>query len=146
MILRNYDIFISHAWKYDDDYYRLERLLNGALYFKYRNYSVPKHDPLAPPGTRISDNRLYSLLDAQIRPAQCVLVIAGMYAAHRYWMDKEIAIAQSYGKPIIALAPWGQQRLPLAVLAAADDHVSWSTVSIVDAIRRRALSTARWVT
>jgi MTH538 TIR-like domain (DUF1863) len=144
MFLRNYDIFISHAWKYNDDYYRLEALLKAAPHFKYRNFSVPTHDPLAPPGTRISDARLAALLDAQIRPVQCVLVIAGMYAAHRYWMDKEIAIAQSYNKPIVGLVPRGQERIPVAVQVAAHELVGWSTYSIVDAIRRKALNPLRW--
>jgi hypothetical protein len=143
MLLRNYDIFISHAWKYNDDYFRLMGLLNAAPYFQYRNYSVPTHDPLAPPGTRISDARLASLLDAQIRPVQCLLVIAGMYAAHRYWMDKEIAIAQSYKKPIIGIHPWGQERIPLAVQAATHEMVNWSTASVVGAIRRRSLVASR---
>lgn len=137
--LRNYDIFISHAWQYNDAYYRLEALLKAAPYFQYRNYSVPRHDPLVFPGTPIGQAKLASMLDAQIRPVQCVLIIAGMYAAHRYWIDKEIAIAQSYAKPIIGVIPWGQLRVPLAVQAAAHELASWSTVSVVSAIRRRAL-------
>ncbi len=137
--LRNYDVFISHAWRYDDDYYRLVNLLSAAPNFQYRNYSVPNHDPLVDPGTRIGQERLSTMLDAQIRPVQCVLVIAGMYAAHRFWIDKEIAFAQSYDKPIIGVVPWGQERVPLSVQAAAHEMVGWNTVSIVDAIRRQAL-------
>ena len=138
-LLRNYDIFVSHAWRYNDDYYRLEALLKAAPYFQYRNYSVPTHDPLVDPGTLVGQARLSTMLDAQIRPVQCVLVIAGMYAAHRFWIDKEIAFAQSYFKPIIGVIPWGQERVPLAVQAAAHEMVGWNTSSIVDAIRRRAL-------
>ena len=138
-LLRNYDLFISHAWRYNDAYYRLMDLLDAALYFQYRNYSVPTHDPLVDPGTVIGQTRLGNLLDAQIRPVQCVLVIAGMYAAHRFWIDKEIAFAQMYNKPIIGLVPWGQERVPLSVQAAAHEMVGWNTSSIVDAIRRRAL-------
>jgi hypothetical protein len=140
VFLRNYDIFVSHAWAYNEDYYRLENLLKEASHFQFRNYSVPTHDPLIPRGTRVGEERLAALLDTQIRPVQCVLVIAGMYAAHRFWIDKEIAIAQSYYKPIIGLIPRGQQRIPVAVQGAAHELVGWSTGSIVDAIRRRALS------
>ncbi len=137
--LRNYDIFISHAWRYADEYYRLKNLLDAATYFKYRNYSVPEHDPVVEPGGIIAQARLEGLLDAQIRPVQCVLVIAGMYAAHRFWMDKEIGFAQSYNKPIIGVIPWGQERIPQSVQFAAHEMVGWNTDSIVDAIRRRAL-------
>jgi hypothetical protein len=138
-LLRNYDIFISHAWSYNDAYYRLETLLNAAVYFQYRNYSVPKHDPVIDPKTVIGQRRLEALLEAQIRPVQCVLVIAGMYAAHRFWIDKEVGFAQYYNKPIVGLIPWGQERLPQSVQFAAHEMVGWSTSSIVDAIRRRAL-------
>jgi hypothetical protein len=137
--LRNYDVFISHAWRYNDAYYRLIQLLDAAPYFQYRNYSVPAHDPVVDPGTVIGQIRLANLLDAQIRPVQCVLVIAGMYAAHRFWIDKEIAFAQMYNKPIVGLVPWGQERVPLAVQAAAHEMVGWNTDSIVGAVRRRAM-------
>jgi hypothetical protein len=138
-LLRNYDLFISHAWAYDDAYYRLEALLDAASYFQYRNYSVPRHDPVIDPKTVIGQRRLEALLDAQIRPVQCVLVIAGMYAAHRFWIDKEIGFAQYYNKPIVGLVPWGQERVPQSVQFAAHEMVGWNGSSIVDAIRRRAL-------
>lgn len=137
--LRNYDLFISHAWAHNDAYYRLVDLLKAAPLFQYRNYSVPKHDPLVDPSTQVGQARLSGMLDAQIRPAQCVLVIAGMYAAHRFWMDKEIAFAQMYNKPIVGLIPWGQERTPLSVQSAAKEMIGWNTDSIVDAIRRNSL-------
>jgi hypothetical protein len=137
--LRNYDLFISHAWKYGDAYDRLENLLKQAPNFHFRNYSVPSNDGVVDSSKRVPEATLASLLDKQIRPVQCVLVIAGMYAAHRYWMDKEIAFAQMYNKPIVGLIPWGQERIPESVQAAAHEMVGWNTDSIVAAIRRRAL-------
>ena len=141
--LRNYDLFVSHAWRYHDEYDRLEQLLKSAPNFQFRNFSVPKHDPLIDPGTRVGQQKLEALLDAQVRPVQCVLVIAGMYAAHRFWIDKEVGFAQYYDKPIIGVRPWGQERVPESVQAAAVEMVGWNTDSIVDAIRRRSLSPNR---
>ena len=138
-LLRNYDIFVSHAWRYGAAYYRLINLLDAAPYFQYRNYSAPEHEPLVDPSTPVGQRRLEELINAQVRPVQCVLVIAGMYAAHRFWIDKEIAYAQYYNKPIIGVIPWGQERIPESVQFAAHEMVGWSTVSIVDAIRRLAL-------
>ncbi len=46
---KTYNIFISHAWRYSEDYYRLVEMLNNAPYFKWRNYSVPQHDPVLDP-------------------------------------------------------------------------------------------------
>lgn len=43
--LYDYRIFISHAWKYGDDYIRLVNLLDAAPYFHYFNYSAPEQKP-----------------------------------------------------------------------------------------------------
>ena len=48
-------------------------------------------------------------------------------------------IAQSYGKPIVGLIPWGQERTPTYIQETADIMVAWNTISIVQAIRDYAL-------
>lgn len=137
--LKTYDLFISHAWAYNDAYYRLVSLLDAATNFKYRNYSVQKHDPLVNPGTPVGQRTLTNQLDGQIKPVNCVHIIAGMYSAYKFWIQKEIDIAQSYNKPIIGLVPSGQERTPINVQNAAIEMVSWNTSSIVAAIRKHSL-------
>ena len=75
--LKIYDLFLSHVWRssQNGEYYRLVRLLRSATYFRWRNYSVPQHDPL---GTK-TDAQLRRALDRQIVRTNCFLVIAGMY-------------------------------------------------------------------
>ena len=58
-----------------------------------------------------------------------------MYVAYRYWIQKEIDIAASYGKRIIGVIPWGQERTPQEVQDVAAMMVAWNTDSIVSAIR-----------
>ena len=41
-----YNLFISHSWTYGDEYDRLVDMLNAKPYFSYKNYSVPKYNPL----------------------------------------------------------------------------------------------------
>ena len=135
-------IFISHAWRYDEDYYRLESLLEKEKEdplsdFDFKNYSVPKHDPLIDPNTEIGKRKLTELLDAQIKSTSCVIILGSMYAHYSYWIQKEIKIAQSYpNKGIIAVYPWGQSNMPVSVQEAADFIVGWNTKSIVDAIMK----------
>lgn len=133
--LKTYDLFISHAWKYTDEYYRLVNLLNRAPYFKWRNYSVPQHDPL----TINSSRRLAAALDKQVRPANAVLVVSGMYVHYRDWIKFEVELAQHYNKPIIGIRPWGAQRIPKEVQDASTIMVGWNTDSIVKAIRKYSL-------
>ncbi len=133
--LKTYNLFISHAWDFNDAYHRLINLLNEAPYFDWRNYSVPEHDPLdvqTPLG-------LTRALYRQMRPTHAVLILAGMYAHHREWILKEIEIAQELDKPIIGLVPRGQERTPLVIQNAAKAMVHWNTASIVEAVRRYAL-------
>lgn len=130
-MLKTYDLFISHAWKYNDEYYRLENLLKEYNYFKFRNYSVPEHDPL----TFTSMKDLNNQLDEQIRQSSVVLLIGGMYIKYRKWIQEEIRIAKKYEKPIILIRPYGAERLPSIAESSADRIVNWNAASIVNAIR-----------
>lgn len=137
--IKTYYLFISHAWTYNADYYNLVGLLNSDPTFKWHNYSSPIHDPAVDPETPVGRARLRREIDNQIRPASCVLIISGMYAAYSYWIQTEIDIAQSYDKPIIGIRPRGQERVPLVVQTAAKEMVGWNTASIISAIKRNAL-------
>ena len=133
--LKTYDVFISHAWSYHDDYYRIVTFLNKASRFSWRNYSVPEHDPLALP----TMEALQEQLKRQIRPVNIVLILAGMYVAHSDWIQFEIDFANEISKPMIGIRPFGQQRTPLAVQDSVGQMVSWRTDSIISSIRDLAI-------
>lgn len=135
-ILYPYRIFISHAWKYGDDYNRLVNMLDKAPNFIYRNYSAPKEKPLFPEGTPMTNSKIAEKIVDKIRPCQIVIVISGMYSAHREWMKFEVDTALKLNKPILAIRPWSQMLIPQDIREKSDDLVSWNTQSIVDAIRR----------
>jgi hypothetical protein len=137
--LKIYDLFLSHAWNYNEDYYRLEKMLNDASYFIWRNYSVPEHNPLIDSNTTIGKSKLTDLIAGQLKPVNCVLILGGMYAAYSEWILKEIEIAKYYNKPIIGIYPWGQVNMPLAIQKVATEVINWNTNTIVDAIRRNSL-------
>ena len=71
-------------------------------------------------------------------PCHVVLILAGVYATYSKWINVEIDLAKkgfTHGKPIIAIRPWGSQRISQPVKDAADRIVGWNTESIVAAIR-----------
>jgi len=76
--LRTYRLFISHAWDYSEDYWRVVSFLKEAPNFRWENLSVPQHDP-------VDDAQLEYELRNQMRDADAFLIIAGMNAAHREW-------------------------------------------------------------
>lgn len=127
-----YNLFISHSWAYSDTYDGLIRLLDSKSYFDYRNYSVPKNNPIHNAG---SDYQLRQAIRVQMQPASCIIILAGVYATYSKWINIEIDLAQSMGKKIIAVQPWGSERTSMVVKNAADVIVGWNTDSIVNAIR-----------
>ena len=127
-----YNLFISHSWTYSDQYLKLLNLLNGVSGFTYRNYSVPKDDPIhnAP-----HDHQLKAAIRNQMQHASCVLVLAGVYSTYSRWIKIELELAREMGKKIIAIEPWGSERTSWIVKVYADEIVKWQGSSIVKAIR-----------
>ncbi|HAE38447.1 MAG TPA: molecular chaperone Tir [Candidatus Riflebacteria bacterium] len=130
-----YNLFISHSWSYSDDYNRLISLLDEYPYFSYKDFSVPKHDPIhnAP-----SSKALYDAIYRQMASAHIVVIMAGKYATFSTWINNEIKIAKNEflaSKPILAVVPWGNQQISTVVQNNADDIVRWNASSIIDSIR-----------
>ena len=127
-----YNLFISHSWTYSDAYEILVNILNGVSGFQYRNYSVPKNDPIhnAP-----YDYQLRAAIRNQMQHASCVLVLAGVYSTYSKWIKIELDLAREMGKKIIAIEPWGSERTSSMVKSYADEIVKWQGTPIVKAIR-----------
>lgn len=128
----NHRLFISHSWSYSSQYTRLIQLLNAQGYYFY-NHSVPIDDPIHTNGTIY---QLRDAIDAQIRGASCVIILAGVYASYSTWINEEIQIAVKYGKPIIAVELWGSERTSAVVKNYADMIVKWQATSIIQAIHQ----------
>lgn len=107
--------------------------------FRYRDYSVPEDNPIFDPEVLVPKTELIAALDRLIRPVHVFLVSAGMFVAHRQWLQLEIDIAQKYDKPIIGVLPQGQVKIPKLVDELADEIVGWYIPAIVRAIRKWAM-------
>lgn len=129
--LKSRMLFISHAWQYDQAYLTLVKWFNDEPNFWWKDCSVPSTNALPDKTT----SGLKQGITRQINPAQGVLIIAGMYAAHSGWIDYEISEARRLSKVIIGIRPWGQERMPLKVQDAADVLVNWNSASVVGAVR-----------
>ena len=133
--MKTYNLFVSHSWRYGDAYDRLINLLNSRPYFSFRDYSVPKDDPIH--GAN-NDTQLRRAIRNHMTPCHIVLIMAGVYSTYSKWINIEIDLAQKgfvNPKPIIAIRPWGNENISSVVRSAADKLVDWNTESIVTAIR-----------
>ena len=133
----NINIFISHSWSYSSAYNTLASWIFeqnwrfGQASIKFRNYSVPKDDPI-----HNADNteQLERAIYRKIALSHVMVVPTGMYASYSKWIKKEIDGANDKGKPILAVNPWGQQHTSQTVTNNADVIVGWNKKSVVDNI------------
>lgn len=133
---RSRNLFISHSWAYGDAYEKLCKFLDAAPRFTYRNYSVPKDDPVHDASNQ---QELYEAISDKIRFCQVVIIMAGVYSTYSNWIGKEIQIAKSdFDKPVLGIIPWANRKVSTLVQDNADQLVGWNTSSIVTAIRELA--------
>lgn len=134
-MIKIYNLFISHSWTHSDAYEKLVELLNSKTFFDYKNYSIPKNDPIH---YATYDYQLYDVIKNKVSYTHVVLILAGVYSSYSKWIDKEIKIAKKeflVPKPIIGIEPWGSERTSIKVKNSADKIVGWNTDSIVAAIK-----------
>lgn len=158
-------LFISHSWAHSEHYLKIQDFLDEAGRFEFIDHSVPKDDPIhtAPKSTPASpslwarhflrtrrhstlqntaakisskDHALWWAIKGKIDQSEIVLIVAGVYATYSKWISIEIDIAKECHKPILAIRPWGADRVSDKATENANEIVYWNTDSIVSAIRR----------
>ena len=132
---KTYNLFISHSWAYSDAYEKLLELLDKDYRFDYKNFSVPKNDPIHTSGT---DKELYEAIKRKVSLCHCVVILAGVYSSYSKWIKKEIKVAKnefSFPKPILAVEPWASEKTSQLVKDNADKIVKWNSSSIISGIK-----------
>jgi hypothetical protein len=133
---RLYDIFITHAWRYHEDWTAAAEALDAVPGLKWRNFSVPWHDPAMSPNTEVGGKFIRNWLESQIVPVHAVLLLSGVYAvaSNRRWLELELQFARAHRKPVIAIPAVGQTDVGPDVRALCDVTVAWNGGDIVRAI------------
>lgn len=130
-------VFISHAWNYSEVYNTLaewifkENWSVGQASIDFRNFSIPKNDPIHNAKT---DRELKAAIYNQIARSHVIVVPTGMYSSYSKWIQKEIDGAKEYSKPILAVNPRGQEKTSGIVVNSSDEHVGWAKQSVIDGI------------
>lgn len=138
---RPYDIFITHAWRYHDDWTRMGEQLNADSSFRWRNFSVPWYDPAMDPNTPVGSKFVNSWLESQIIPVDIVIFLESVYAVKsaRKWLDMEIEIARAHKKPILAVPAFGSTVVGSEVSALSDAVCFWDTAMLIMEIKNMAV-------
>ena len=139
-----YDIFITHAWRYHDDWIRLGNLFDAEKSIKWRNFSVPWYDPALDPNTELGAKAIRNWIDGQIRPVIGTVFLDGVYAVKstRVWLELEVELSRTHKKPVVALPAHGTTTVSAEAAALADQVVDWNAIGIVRALESLAVPRA----
>ena len=136
MRIHQIHIFISHSWWYSQHYDRLASWLFrahwtvGGTDLRFRDYSASRDRPIEDaPTIRALRRKIHQ----KISRCHVLVIPTGMYANHSYWIRQEIDAARIWGKPILAVDPWGALRTSSVVSRAAERTVGWRARSVVQA-------------
>lgn len=131
------DIFIAHAWRYHEDWTQVCSLLDQVQGFKWRNFSLPWHDPAMDTNSELGKAFIYNFLETQIIPVNTMIMLAGVYSikSARRWLDLEVEFARKHNKPIVALPAIGESTVPEHVALLCDKNVTWDSATLVAALR-----------
>jgi hypothetical protein len=131
--MRKPNIFISHQWRYDNEYNQLKTKMDE-LGWEHLDYSVPSHDSF----DLAKKRQIAAALKEQIRQSNFFIVFARMSASNSEWIEKEIEYALEYNKYILGVKPWGYQgNIPLFIQNACKKNgqiVGFNTPSIIKII------------
>jgi hypothetical protein len=130
-----WDLFITHAWRYHEDWIRVSELLDSQEGLKWRNFSVPWHDPAMDPNTDVGGRFVRDWLETQIIPVTGVILLSSLLerGSAKRWVQVEVELARQYQKPIIALPAHGQISVPEDALTLVDGVAAWTPSAIIAA-------------
>ncbi len=95
------DIFISHAWRFHDEWKILVNILDEIEEIEWRNFSVPWHDPALRPTNKIGLDSITNTLKSQIIPCNVCFFITDlfMHNSNTKWLELSQKFANDYKIP-----------------------------------------------
>jgi hypothetical protein len=133
---RMYDLFITHAWRYHDDWTRLGDMFDKFLGDSWRNFSVPWYDPGLDPNTEVGKRLVYRWLEQQIVPTCGVIFLSSVYEnkSAQKWVVLEVELARKYRKWVVGLPKFGADAVAPEAASLIDVQCSWDAQKIIDAL------------
>jgi len=117
--IRVYNLFVSHIDRDEDEYSIFIQKLSGVL--EYQNLGILEN---------IDENDLTE----QIKHAEVVIILSGLYNKYKSIIKKQVDIAKKLNKPIIVIRPYGMENVPEELEEIAADIVGWNAPCIGESI------------
>ena len=134
-----YDLFITHAWRYHDDWTRMGDLMDRFMGESWRNFSVPWYDPALDPNTELGNRLVHRWLEQQIVPACGIILLSSVFdnKSARRWVELEAGLARKHQKPIIGVPAFGQEAMSAEAATLVDAACPWDAEQIIAALDAR---------
>ena len=131
-----YDLFLTHAWRYTDEWQGLVALLDAHLPGRWRNWSLPWYDTSIERLSTEGHAELERLLHGQISMASAIVLVPETIGTTegQTWLDIQLAIAGRYAKPIIGVRPRDGQPFPKELAERVDCVVGRDAGDIIQAL------------
>ena len=129
----NYDLFLTHAWRFHDDWNRFSELLDRVPGLVWRNFSLPWHDPAMNANTEVGGRFIREFLESQIIPVHGIVLLAGVYETKsaRSWLHMEIEMARKHNKPIVGVPAIGGENVPEGIKKLCDASCEWDGAQLI---------------
>ena len=133
---RIYDLFITHAWRYHDDWTRFGEMFDKFMGDSWRNFSVPWYDPALDPNTDVGKRLVHRWLEQQIVPTCGVILLSSVYEnkSAQKWVVLEVELARKYQKRVIGLPTFGTDAMAPQATALVDAQCPWDAKAIIAAL------------
>ena len=140
-----YDLFLTHAWHYTDDWQGLVALLDEYLPGKWRNWSIPWHDTSIERQTEGGKAALEKLLHGHISMTSAILLLpeTRTMPEGKLWLEKQLKIGAHYSKPVIGILPHKNSVFPADLRHCVNDIAGRNAREIIETVDRFCSKTAR---
>jgi len=138
--LKCYDLFLTHAWRFHNDWVEFSKLLDKAPGVTWRNFSLPWYDPAIKASTDSGGRFIRDSLESQIISVHAVVLLSGVYSivSARRWFDMEVEMAKKHNKPLIGIPVIGETSVSNEVANLCDVCCDWEAMQLfttIDQIR-----------
>jgi hypothetical protein len=133
-----YDLFLTHAWYYTDEWQGLVAMLDEYVPGKWRNWSIPWHDTSIERHTEDGRAALEKLLRGHILMSSAILLLPETrnMPDGKLWLEKQLGIGAEYSKPVIGIRARDNHRFPQDLVGCVCEIVDRNASQIIAVANR----------
>lgn len=128
------DIFVSHSWRYHDDWVRLSSFIDSYKKYNLRNLSLPWHDPAIEINKGSGRQIVCGWIEKQILPCHIFILLSSVceMKSSEFWIKYSLDFAKKNKKHIIGLPNFESGQFNEYVRNEANELFDWSDLKKIN--------------